>query len=63
MDTLPLCLGFLMLVAGLYLGLAPGGVLRKEQVVDSWEILIEKGKGKAEVVFVKLFLYQTFFSP
>jgi len=52
-----------MLVAGLYLGLAPGGVLRKEQVVDSWEILIEKGKGKAEVVFVKLFLYQTFFSP
>jgi len=44
-------LGFLMLAAGLYLGLAPGGVLRKEQVVDSWEILIEKGKGKADEVF------------
>jgi len=43
--------GFLIFATGVFLGLSPGGVLRKEQIVDNWGILIERGKGKAEEVF------------
>ena len=43
--------GFLMVIGGPYLGLGPGGILRREQVMESWSILIEKGKGKADEVF------------
>ena len=44
-------LGVLMVVSALFLGLMPKGVLRREQVLDSWSVLIEKGSGKAEEVF------------
>lgn len=44
-------LGVLMVVSALFLGLMPDGVLRREQVLDSWSVLIEKGSGKAEEVF------------
>ncbi|MDD2666634.1 MAG: hypothetical protein PHD13_04090 [Methanocellales archaeon] len=44
-------LGILMIGAGLYLGLRPGGILRKEQVMDSWGVLIEDGHGRADQVF------------
>lgn len=46
-----LVLGILMIGSGLYLGLRPGGILRKEQVLDSWGILIEDGQGRAHEVF------------
>lgn len=44
-------LGFLFIGAGLYLGLRPGGILRKEQVLESWGMLIENGQGKYNDVF------------
>jgi hypothetical protein len=44
-------IGLLMIAAGLYIGLKPGGVLTKEQVIDKWGILIEHGQGGAEKVF------------
>jgi len=44
-------LGILMIGYSLIVALLPSGVLRKEQVVDSWSILIEKGKGRGEEVF------------
>jgi hypothetical protein len=44
-------LGILLIGAGLYLGLRPGGILRKEQVLDSWGILIENGLGRFNEVF------------
>lgn len=44
-------LGLLMMAAGLFLGLRPDGILRKEQVIDSWAMLIEKAQGKAEQIF------------
>ncbi|RLI92280.1 MAG: hypothetical protein DRO65_00195 [Candidatus Altiarchaeales archaeon] len=44
-------LGILMIVFSLFLALMPGGVLRKEQVLESWSILIEGGCGKAESIF------------
>jgi len=44
-------LGILMIVFSLFLALMPGGVLRKEQVLESWSILIEGGNGKAESIF------------
>ncbi len=44
-------LGLLLIGAGLYLGLRPGGILRKEQVLESWGMLIENGQGKYDKVF------------
>ncbi len=44
-------LGLLLIGAGLYLGLRPGGILRKEQVLESWGMLIENGQGKYNEVF------------
>ena len=46
-----LILAIIFLGVGLYLGLRPGGILRKEQVIDSWGVLIEDGQGKADEVF------------
>jgi hypothetical protein len=34
-----------MIGTGLYLGLGPQGIFRKDQVLDTWAILIEKGSG------------------
>lgn len=44
-------LGILLIGGGFYLGLRPGGILRKEQVVDRWGILIENGHGKANLEY------------
>jgi hypothetical protein len=46
-----LILAIIFLGVGLYLGLKPGGILRKEQVIDNWGILIEDGQGRADEVF------------
>jgi hypothetical protein len=46
-----LIIGLLMFAGGLYLGLGPDGILRKEQVSDTWSILIENGQGRAEEIF------------
>ncbi len=43
-------LGMLSIGIGLYLVLK--SVLRAEQVIDNWGIMIEKGNGKAEEIFV-----------
>jgi hypothetical protein len=45
-----LLIGLVMIGAGLYLGLGPEGILRKDQVLDTWAALIEKGNGKADEV-------------
>lgn len=45
-----LLLGFAAIALGLYLGLGPDGILRKEQVLDMWSALIEGAKGKGEEV-------------
>ena len=44
-------IGLLMIAAGAYLGVRPGGILRKEQVSETWAILIEKGQGRAGEIF------------
>lgn len=44
-------LAIIFLLIGILLGLKPGGVLRSEQVVDSWGALIENAQGKADEVF------------
>jgi hypothetical protein len=44
-------LGILMIISSILLALMPGGIVRKEQVLDSWSILIEKGNGKSEEIF------------
>lgn len=44
-------IGLLMIGGGLYQGLRPGGILRKDQVLDTWSILIEKAQGNSEGVF------------
>jgi hypothetical protein len=44
-------LGLLFIVAGLYIGLRPGGILRKEQVLENWGMLIESAQGKYNEVF------------
>ncbi|KCZ70298.1 hypothetical protein ANME2D_03414 [Candidatus Methanoperedens nitroreducens] len=44
-------LGLILIGAGLYLGLRLGGILRKEQVLDSWGMLIENGQGKFNEIF------------
>lgn len=44
-------IGLLMVSGGFYLALSPGGILRKEQVIDKWSILIENAQGNAKMVF------------
>ncbi len=44
-------IGFLMMAGGFYIGLKPGGILRQDQVIDTWSTLIEKGQGKAQDIF------------
>jgi hypothetical protein len=44
-------LGFLVIISALILGLMPGGILRRDQVLDSWGVLIEGGRGRSEEVF------------
>jgi hypothetical protein len=41
----------ILIGTGLYLRLRPGGILRKEQVLESWGMLIENGLGKYNEVF------------
>jgi hypothetical protein len=52
-----LFLGLLAIGGGLFLGLGPDGTLTKEQVIDSWAMLIEKAQGKAEEIFGNTDLY------
>jgi hypothetical protein len=44
-------IGLLVIAVALYLGLRPGGILRKDEVLDTWAILIEKAQGRAEEIF------------
>ena len=43
-------IGLVMIIAGLMFGLGPDGVLRKDQVLETWAVLIENGQGKAEEI-------------
>jgi len=45
-----LILGLAAIAIGLYIGLGPDGILRKEQVLDMWAALIECAQGKGEEV-------------
>ncbi|MFA5459795.1 MAG: hypothetical protein WC283_00430 [Candidatus Paceibacterota bacterium] len=44
-------IGLLMIFGGLYLALGPEGILRKEEVIDNWGVLVENAKGNAGMVF------------
>lgn len=44
-------IGIVMMATALFAGLNPNGILRKDQVEESWSTLIEKAQGKAEEVF------------
>jgi hypothetical protein len=46
-----LALGGFMVVLGLIIALKPGGILRREQVIDNWSVLIEGAQGKADNIF------------
>jgi hypothetical protein len=46
-----LVIGIAMIGVGLFIGLRPGGILSKEEVIDNWSTLIENAHGKAEEVF------------
>jgi len=48
-ETL-LILGLVSIGAGLFIGLGPQGILKKEQVLDTWAILIEQAQGRTEGV-------------
>lgn len=45
--------GFLMVAGSLYLGLRPDGTLRKDQVLDTWSVLIRNAQGNADKIFQK----------
>lgn len=44
-------IGFALIAFGLFLGLKPDGVLRKEEVRESWLSLIENAHGRADEIF------------
>jgi hypothetical protein len=50
-EIAPTIIGLLMMAGGVYLGIGPPGILRKENVLETWAILIEGGEGKSEEVF------------
>jgi hypothetical protein len=37
-----LLLGLAMIAGGLFLGFRPGGILRKERIIDNWSVLIDE---------------------
>jgi hypothetical protein len=43
--------GLILIGIGLLIGVGPDGILRKDQVLDTWAILIEKAQGNAEEIF------------
>jgi hypothetical protein len=43
--------GIAMMGVAIYMAVRPDGILRREQVEDSWSALIENAKGKAEGIF------------
>ncbi len=45
-----LIVGIGLIIVGLYYGLGPDGVLGKDQVIDTWSALIEKGQGNSAAV-------------
>ena len=45
-----LIIGIILIIVGLYFGFGPDGVLEKDQVIDTWSALIEKGQGNAAVI-------------
>jgi hypothetical protein len=44
-------IGIVMMGVALFMALKPGGILRKDQVEDSWSTLIENAQGRSEDVF------------
>ncbi len=44
-------IGFLTVGAGIYFGLGPDGILRKDQIVDNWSTLIGNAQGRASEIF------------
>jgi hypothetical protein len=38
----PLFIGLAMIAGGLFLGLRPGGILRKERAIDNWSVLLDE---------------------
>lgn len=45
-------IGMAMMGVAIYMAIKPDGILRKDQVEDSWSTLIENAQGKAEGVFL-----------
>lgn len=41
-------IGLLVIQAGLYLGMRPGGILRKDEVLDTWAILMASVRNRGE---------------
>lgn len=50
-KTLIWFIGLLMIAGGFYQGLRPGGILRKDQVLDTWATLIERTQGRSGEIF------------
>jgi len=50
-SRLLLVIGILFIVAGLAIGLCPDGILRKEQILDTWTALIGNAQGKSNEIF------------
>ncbi len=46
-----LIVGLIMIGTGIYLGLGPEGILRKEQVIDTWAMLIGSAQGRSTEIF------------
>lgn len=46
-----LIVGLITIGIGLYLGVGPDGVLRKEQVLDTWAMLIGGAQGRSNEIF------------
>jgi hypothetical protein len=48
-----LVIGLFIIAVGLLLGLGPDGILRNDQVLDSWATLIENAQSKSAEIFQK----------
>lgn len=42
LGIVPLLIGLAMIAGGLFLGLRPGGILRKERAIDTWSVLLDE---------------------
>lgn len=50
-SKLFILIGLALIAVGLYFGIGPDGILRKDQIIDTWSALISNAQGRSHEIF------------